>query len=203
MGTYSLNVPVPASLRRRLDRLQPALTPFVTVRDRPTLVVKRFDGDRSRGRIESICRDALAGVGPIHVETAGVGVFQEPPTGSAPVVYLSVRSRGLRRVHDRLVERLGAVSAVEGDDYTPHVTVARGLDSAGPGGIGAELDGIGAELDGIGAEPGGFDDSVARETTAIRRVRERNGEPIGWTAEALGVWSREYGEIVTRLPLSG
>ncbi|MFB6193877.1 MAG: 2'-5' RNA ligase family protein [Halobaculum sp.] len=174
MGTYSLNVPVPPAVRRLASRLEPALTPFRSIRDRPTLVVKRFDGDRSRGVIESLLREELAGVTPFRVRVTGVDAFTDPPTGTAPVVYLTVESRGLRRLHDRLVERVGAVADVEGPGYTPHVTLARGLDD-GP-------------------------DSVDRTATVLRRL-EREFEPAVWTADELGVWSREYREIVTRLPL--
>lgn len=175
MGTYSLNVPVPAAVRRLSARFEPALTAFQSIRDDPTLVVKRFDGGRSRGEIESLLREEIARVSPFEVRITGVEAFRTPPTGSSPVVYLAVESRGVRRVHEQLVERVGPVRGVEGPNYTPHVTLARGLDTA------------------IG-------DDVDRVETALGRLRARF-EPVTWTVDQLGVWSREYREIVTRLPL--
>jgi len=59
-----------------------------------------------------------------------VDYFARPPRGPGPVVYLAVESPGLRRLHRRLVERFGAVPGLEGDDYVPHVTLARGGDPA-------------------------------------------------------------------------
>lgn len=176
VGTYSLNVPVPTALRRVAARLEPALAAFDSVRDRPTLIIKRFTGDRSRGRIEAIVRETLAGAQPFELHTTGIGTFENPPSGSAPVVYLGVEGRGLRRVHARLVDRLGGVPGLEGDEYSPHVTLARGLS-------------------------GSRADSVDREATAITRLRDRDIEPVTWQVDELGVWSREYREIVTRVPL--
>jgi 2'-5' RNA ligase len=42
------------------------------------------------------------------------------------VIYLTVESPGLLALHDRLVDRFGAIEGLEGDDYTPHVTLGRG-----------------------------------------------------------------------------
>jgi 2'-5' RNA ligase len=46
------------------------------------------------------------------------------------VVYLAVESPGLRSLHERLCDEFDVVDGVEGDDYTPHVTVARGGERA-------------------------------------------------------------------------
>jgi 2'-5' RNA ligase len=48
------------------------------------------------------------------------------------VVYLAVESPGLRQVHDRVLDDFSAVEEFQGDDYVPHVTLARG------GGVAAE-----------------------------------------------------------------
>ena len=176
MGTYSLNIPVPTALRRVAARLEPELASFDSVRDWPTLIIKRFQGGRSRGRVEAIVRDTLAGAQPFEVRTTGIETFDDPPSGSAPVVYLGIEGTGLRRVHARLVDRLGGVPGLEGDEYTPHVTLARGLEQTTA-------------------------DSVDRKATAIKRLTERDLDPVSWTVDELGIWSREYREIVTRVPL--
>ncbi len=172
MGTYSLNVPVPTALRRIAARLEPALAAFDYVRDRPTLIIKRFTGDRSRGRIEAIVRETLAGAQPFELHTTGIGAFHDPPSGSSPVVYIGVDGPGLRRVHARIVDRLDPVPGLEGDEYTPHVTLARGLDRG-----------------------------VDRDASALAQLTDREFEPVSWQVEELGIWSREYREIVTRVPL--
>ena len=171
-------MPVPPVVRRLANRLEPALTPFRSIRDRPTLVVKRFDGRRSRGEIEGVAREVLAGVAPFDARVTAVDAFTDPPTGAAPVVYLAIESPGLRRLHERLVDRVGAVSGIEGAAYAPHVTLARGV-------------------------PDTAADDVDRTETALRRLRHRGIEQVSWTIDTLGVWNREYAEIVTRFPLTG
>ena len=123
---YSLNVPVPGPVRRLAADLAPDLTAFERVRDRHTLVVKRFDGESSLARLRERSRRPLAGVGPFEARVTGVGAFERPVYGEGPVVYLVVESDGLRRVHDRFVDEFGAVDDLEGPEYTPHVTLARG-----------------------------------------------------------------------------
>lgn len=122
----SLNVPLPASVRREIETLRPSLSGFESVRETPTLVLKRFDGSAPATAIESEARLALADATPFEVSVAGLGVFREPVSGPAPVAYLAVDSPGLERLHARLVEAFGAVEGLEGEDYVPHVTLARG-----------------------------------------------------------------------------
>ncbi|MFB6353737.1 MAG: 2'-5' RNA ligase family protein [Halobacteriales archaeon] len=125
---FSLNAPVPGRVRQQLEDLRPALTDFATVREEPTLVVKRFGDLTPDGldRVESEARLALAGASAVAARLDRLAVFEDPPAGPAPVVYVAVESPGLKRLHDRLVEAFGAVEGLEGDDYVPHVTVARG-----------------------------------------------------------------------------
>jgi len=133
---FSLNVPVPGEVRRLAGDLRARLLAFDSVRERHTLVVKRLGGDGGRGRrgdaeggrdrIEGEVRQALAGTPAFEARVTGIETFAEPVTGPAPVVYLAVESPGLWRVHERLVDRLGAVEGLEGPAYTPHVTLARG-----------------------------------------------------------------------------
>ncbi|MFB6142123.1 MAG: 2'-5' RNA ligase family protein [Halorientalis sp.] len=126
---YSLNASVPsavAALATDVAADLPAATP--RTRGGHTLGVKRLGGGdhAAYARYEAAVRDALTGVAPFAVRVPGVRVFEEVPVGSAPVVYLRVESPGLVAVHERLCERFDPVPDIEGDDYTPHVTVARG-----------------------------------------------------------------------------
>lgn len=123
---YSLNVPVPGSVQQLAADLAPDLAAFGTIRDRHTLVVKRFEGEASLARLRERARPLVAGVAPFEARVTGVDAFRDPPHGDGPVVYLAVESDGLRRVHARFAREFGAVDGLEGDDYTPHVTLARG-----------------------------------------------------------------------------
>lgn len=122
----SLNVPVPGAVRRLATDLLPELSAFDRVRDRPGLVCKRFEGRVDRVAV----REALAGAPAFEARVVGVDYFERPARGPGPVVYLDVESPGLDRVHRRLVERFDPVPGLEGDDYVPHVTLARGGDTA-------------------------------------------------------------------------
>lgn len=187
-----MNVPVPSVVRRLAASLEPALSGFESVRDRHTLVVKRLDGRdlNDRHRIRERLRPALDGVAPFDLRVAGVDAFESPPLGEGPVVYLAVEAvdgsgspaaperpaaagDALANVHGRLVREFGAVDGLEGDDYVPHVTLARGWDGRG--------------------DP----------TAAVERLRERDLSPVGWTVDELGIWTREYEEIAARVPLRG
>jgi hypothetical protein len=123
----SLNVPVPGAVRRLAGDLAPVLAPFERVRERKTMVCKRFEERVDRAAV----RAALAGAPAVEARVTGVGFFENPPRGPGPVVYLAVESPGLRRLHRRLVDRFGAVPGLEGDAYVPHVTLARDGDRAG------------------------------------------------------------------------
>ncbi len=127
---YSVNVPVPGRVSQIAADCWPLLVDFEGIRDRHTLVVKRF-GTRSPdeyGALEREVRETLVGTPTFDARITGVDAFFDPPSGASPVVYLTVESPGLRSLHDRLVDRFGAVSGLEGDEYTPHVTLARGAD---------------------------------------------------------------------------
>lgn len=127
---YSLNAPVPGAISALAWDLRSALTGFERIRDELTLVVKRMEG-RSAGEFaaeERAIRQAIAGTAPMEAAVVGVDVFEEPPAGPAPVVYLEVESPGLIELHTQLVEHYGALGPVEGADYTPHITLARGTD---------------------------------------------------------------------------
>lgn len=128
---YSLNVPVPGQVARLATDLRPRLTGFDRVRDRHTLVLKRLgdiDG-ATFSSVEKSVRQALDGAPAVEAAVTGVDAFQEPVNGPAPVVYLSVESPGLLDLHRRLLAVVDPVDGLEGPDYVPHVTLARGGDS--------------------------------------------------------------------------
>lgn len=129
---YSLNVPLPPAVHEAIDSIRPALVGFDRVRDgrTRTLVVKRLDADDRREYLGAArrAREALGGAPAFEARITSVGVFEDPPHGRGPVAYLGVESPGLRSIHDRLAEALGALPGLEGEEYTPHVTLARGGD---------------------------------------------------------------------------
>jgi 2'-5' RNA ligase len=124
---HSLNAPVPSAVARLASGLAADLLD-ATVRERHTLVVKRL-GEGAPSRLSGEVRRVVAGTDPFSARVTGVDVFDDPPTGEAPVAYLRVESPGLERLHRRLCERFDPVDGIEGDEYTPHVTVARGGDA--------------------------------------------------------------------------
>ncbi|MFP4529723.1 MAG: 2'-5' RNA ligase family protein [Halodesulfurarchaeum sp.] len=127
---YSLNVPVPAEVRELASQLRPALSGFDRIRPARTrtLVLKRLPASDRRKYLEVArrVREALAGTAPFEVRVTGTAVFDDPPRGPAPVGYLAVEGQGLWTIHDRLVDAFGPVESLEGPDYVPHVTLARG-----------------------------------------------------------------------------
>lgn len=128
---YSLNAPVPTAVAALAADLATDL-PGAAVRARGehTLNVKRLGGgDHAEyARYEAAVRDVLTGIDPVSIRVPGVGVFEDVPIGSEPIVYLRIESPALVAIHERLCERFDPVDDIEGDDYTPHVTVARGGD---------------------------------------------------------------------------
>ena len=122
---YSLNAPVPGRVSAIADDLFPQLSAFENVREDHSLLVKRLADDESYERVANVVRSTLVGAPAFEVAVTGIDVFDAPPTGTAPVVYLTVESPGLRQLHARLVDALGAVEHLEGDAYVPHVTLAR------------------------------------------------------------------------------
>jgi 2'-5' RNA ligase len=129
---FSLNVPVPGSVARIASELRPALAGAGVdrFRDRHSLVVKRFEDEEENGwslpRLRERLRPVLRGSPAFEARVTRADVFETPPRGPGPVVYLAVESPGLGALHDRLVDAFGAVDGLEGDDYAPHVTLGRG-----------------------------------------------------------------------------
>jgi len=124
---FSLNAPVPGRVRRLASDLAPDLSGFERLRRRHSLVCKRLGGG-DPPRLADRARRALAGAPAAEARVTGVDAFADPPTGSGPVVYLAVESPGLHRLHATLCGAFDPVEGLEGDDYVPHVTLARGGD---------------------------------------------------------------------------
>ena len=125
---YSCNAPVPTEVSRLARGL--ASEAFeATPRDRHTLVVKRLGLDGDPAALARGVRAVVDGIPPVAARVTGVDVFRDPPMGTGPVAYLAVESPGRRRLHAALGERFDVVEGLEGDDYVPHVTVARGGDA--------------------------------------------------------------------------
>jgi len=148
---FSLNVPLPPVIADLAADLHPKISGFDRVRDRHTLVCKRLgvedvpdriDGNGSNcGReggapsppksdalaaLRDDLRPLLSGTDPFDVAVTDIDVFDAPVSGSRPVVYLAVESEELARLHHRLCAVYGAIEGIEGDDFVPHVTLARG-----------------------------------------------------------------------------
>lgn len=129
---YSLNVPVPGNVARLATDLSRELPgAFARQRGEHTLVAKRLDtDDQPAYAIEARARELLADQPAVAARVADIDWFEEPTSGTGPVVYLTVESPGLVALHERLCEVVDPVPLVEGEDYTPHVTIARGGDPA-------------------------------------------------------------------------
>ena len=197
---FSLNVPLAPAVERLAADLQSNCSGFERVRDRHTLVCKRFgvadvpdrvasDGNEGGGAdaspgapvgrpsppkpaalaaLREDLRPLLAGTDPFPVAVTGIDVFDAPASGSRPVLYLVVESDPLVRVHRRLCAAYGAVEGIEGDNYIPHVTVARGGNPNG--GVVADL--VGTEF-----------------------------EPIQWRVRALDLYDPEFREVAATIEL--
>jgi len=124
---YSLNAPVPGRVRRLVDELQPALVPFDRRRERPAIVVKRL-GDGRADAIADRLRVAMTGTPAVEASITGIDYFETPTNGPGPVVFLDVESPGLHRIHRTLEDEFDAVEGIEGRNYRPHLTLARGGD---------------------------------------------------------------------------
>ncbi|WP_158058613.1 2'-5' RNA ligase family protein [Halorussus halophilus] len=125
---YSLNVSVPGDISRLAETLRPDLFGFDAIRERHTLVGKRL-GDSPPGgvsRLREQLRTALAGTPAFEVRVSGFDYFERPARGDGPVVYLTVESPGLLELHEQLSAEFSVAKGIEGEDYVPHITLARG-----------------------------------------------------------------------------
>ncbi len=168
---YSLNVPVPGDVERLASDLYPSVSRFDRIRDRHTLVAKRFETDGDAGtdslaRLRERLRETLRDAPAFEARTDGLGCFERPVRGPGPVVYIRVESPGLLDLHRRLCVAFGAVPDLEGEDYTPHVTLARG-----------------------------------GSVEAARALVDRSVADVRWTVSELTVWDSRYRERVASIPL--
>lgn len=127
---YSLNAAVPGRVRRIAGDLYPHLASFADVREDHSICVKRLGDDEPFKTLANRARTALADAPAFEVAVTGIDYFAEPTSGTAPVVYLAAESPGLLQVHETLVAEFGALPGLEGEDYVPHVTLARDGDLA-------------------------------------------------------------------------
>ncbi|WP_254522023.1 2'-5' RNA ligase family protein [Natrinema caseinilyticum] len=125
---YSVNVPVPGRVRRLADDLYPEVVGFETVRENHSCLLKRLGDADHVAQLQQRAHRALEGAPAVEAEITGIDYFEDPPLGSAPVVYLAVESPGLEGIHADLADAFEPVEGLEGPDYVPHVTVARGGD---------------------------------------------------------------------------
>ncbi|WP_226482393.1 2'-5' RNA ligase family protein [Natrinema amylolyticum] len=127
---YSVNVPVPGRVRQLANRLHPDLIGFETVREDHSCLLKRLGEADHVAQLQHRAHRALEGAPAVEAAITGIDYFEDPPLGSAPVVYLAVDSPGLEGIHADLTEAFETVDGLEGGDYVPHVTLARGGDLA-------------------------------------------------------------------------
>jgi 2'-5' RNA ligase len=107
---------------------------FDRLRESYTLVVKRFDESTLQASqpelqlatLQQQLPQVLAGTPAFEAAVREIDFFSEPVRGGGPVVYLTVDSPGLGQLHTRLTEAFGVVPELEGDEYVPHITLARG-----------------------------------------------------------------------------
>ncbi|MDF9748333.1 2'-5' RNA ligase family protein [Natrinema salsiterrestre] len=125
---YSVTVPVPGRVRQLANRLHPDLIGFETVREDHSCLLKRLGEADHVARLRHRAHRALEGTAAVEAEITGIDYFEDPPLGSAPVVYLAVESPGLEGIHADLTDAFETAEGLEGTDYVPHVTLARGGD---------------------------------------------------------------------------
>ncbi|SFC25565.1 2'-5' RNA ligase superfamily protein [Halobiforma haloterrestris] len=127
---YSVNVPVPGRVRTLANELYPELVEFDDVRETHSCLLKRLGDADHVAQLQHRTHRALEGAPAVEARITGIDYFENPPLGSAPVIYLAVESPGLESIHADLTDAFDAVEGLEGTDYVPHVTLARGGDAA-------------------------------------------------------------------------
>ncbi|MFO7926231.1 MAG: 2'-5' RNA ligase family protein [Halobacteriota archaeon] len=136
-----------------------------TTRDRHTLVLKRL-GDGAPARLARRIRRELAGVGPFEARPDGVGTFRTPPVGRGPVAYIRIESPTLVELHRRLCTAFEPIDGIEGDDYVPHVTIARGGDADRL--LGRDFDNLTWEVESLSVWSAEYGEEVERISLPIR-----------------------------------
>ena len=123
---WSLNVSMPQNIVRAIKEVTLGVSGWEEICEDPTLVIKRFEKGDVDGHVESEIRLLLEGVEPFDIEIGNLERFDVAERGSSPVLYLEVKSPGMKALHETLVDVFGSVKGVEGENYIPHITIARG-----------------------------------------------------------------------------
>ncbi|HIJ12598.1 MAG TPA: 2'-5' RNA ligase family protein [Halobacteriales archaeon] len=123
---WSLNVSIPQGIVRAIGEITPVLGRGEGIVEEPTLVIKRFEKEDLDGHIESEIKFLLENVEPFIVEIGNLEMFEVADRGTSPVRYIEVKSIGIKVLHETLVSVFGCVKGVEGENYIPHITIARG-----------------------------------------------------------------------------
>lgn len=155
---YSCNVPVPPEISRLARGLASSCLE-ATPRDRHTLVVKRL-GDGDPATLARRVRDELGGTPPFEARIDGADAFHDPPVGRGPVAYLRIDSPPIVEIHRRLCGAFDPIDGLEGDEYVPHVTIARGGDADRL--IGREFDPVTWTVEALSIWSADYDEEVER-----------------------------------------
>lgn len=125
---YSLNIRVPGQIAKRASDIARELPEaYARPRGQHTLGVKRLvDDEASYSRLEAKTRELLTGQPAFECRITSLEYFADAPTGSSPVVYFAVESPELVRLHRKLATVFEPLDQIEGEGYSPHVTIARG-----------------------------------------------------------------------------
>ncbi len=121
---WSLNVTIPQKVSRLIEEMAPALWNWEEICEDPTLVIKRFETKTAKEETE--IRLLLEKIEPFDVQIGNIRTFDIAQRGISPVLYIEVESPGIEALHEMLVGIFGCVKGIEGQDYTPHITLARG-----------------------------------------------------------------------------
>ena len=123
---WSLNVSMPQNIVRAIREVALGASGWEEICEDPTLVIKRFEKVDVSGHVESEIKLLLESVEPFDIEIGNLERFDVAERGSSPVLYLEVKSPGMKALHEILVDVFGSVKGVEGENYIPHITIARG-----------------------------------------------------------------------------
>ena len=123
---WSLNVSIPQNIVRAIEEITLGVKGWEEICEEPTLVIKRFEKKDLDGHVKSEIRFLLENVEPFGIEIGNLERFDVAERGSSPVLYLEVKSPEVKALHENLVDVFGSVEGIEGENYIPHITIARG-----------------------------------------------------------------------------
>ena len=123
---WSLNVSIPQNIIRAIEEVTLGVRGWEEICEEPTLVIKRFEKKDLDGHVKSEIRFLLESVEPFGIEIGNLERFDVAERGSSPVLYLEIKSPGVKALHENLIDIFGSVEGVEGENYIPHITIARG-----------------------------------------------------------------------------